>query len=312
MFQILLAIVSASNVEWHGKTTRSVWYCSQASDFVALTASECPSHNGGRWLPPCTSSIANGELCESDTGDLVNTPYLDNCGAYDVYRCEAGDSRFHLNPGATCATGYQPLTSSWQDCLDAAVSLGYSGDAIGFVDYSYPWGADRPQGCFQSDGNNRFHFNTGAGGSYQGTDKILCTLKAEQVQGICPLGYVEAYNPVFGNPFYNWLCASGCPSMIVDVLCRCWCEADTSRAVKEDVFHAKARFAEFRSYNQTARHSEERRVASQRMAHAKARNIPEEELMRTLGSLKEEARLAEGFHAAFKPANARRKSRFHD
>ena len=80
-----------------------------------------------------------------------------------------------LVPGATCPSGYGPLTSSWEACRDAAISLGNTGDSVAHVFYEYPWGTTRPQGCFQSDGNNRFHFNKGAGGNFIGTDKMLCT-----------------------------------------------------------------------------------------------------------------------------------------
>merc|ERR1719479_442946 len=73
-------------------------------------------------------------------------------------------AKYDLRAGATCAEGYKPLTSSWQDCEEAARSMGFVGDAVNFVEYDYPWGTKRPQGCFRSDGNNRFHFNRGAGG----------------------------------------------------------------------------------------------------------------------------------------------------
>ena len=36
------------------------------------------------------------------------------------------------------------------------------------------WGSSRPQGCFRSGDNGRFHFNTGAGGNFERGDKILC------------------------------------------------------------------------------------------------------------------------------------------
>ena len=88
-------------------------------------------------------------------------------------------SPYDLNPGPTCKQNYDPITSSWQDCKQAAELLGYSGDAVNFVNYEYPWGTTRPQGCFQGDGNNRFHFNEGAGGNSVGTDKILCKKRYE-------------------------------------------------------------------------------------------------------------------------------------
>merc|ERR1719479_450457 len=72
-----------------------------------------------------------------------------------------------------------PLTSSWQDCEEAARSMGFVGDPVNFVEYDYPWGTKRPQGCFRSDVNNRFHFNRGAGGDFKGNDRILCIRKGE-------------------------------------------------------------------------------------------------------------------------------------
>ena len=87
-----------------------------------------------------------------------------------------GSSEFKLVGGATCPHRFVPLTGSWQECRDAARSLGFGGDAIAHVDYNLSggWGTKRPQGCFRSTGNRRFHFNTGAGGNFEGADEILC------------------------------------------------------------------------------------------------------------------------------------------
>ena len=79
-----------------------------------------------------------------------------------------------MKAGDTCETGYTPIISSWQDCKQAAESLGFEGDAVAHVDYVYEWGTSRPQGCFQGDGNGRFHFNEGPGGNSIGSYKILC------------------------------------------------------------------------------------------------------------------------------------------
>ena len=84
-------------------------------------------------------------------------------------------TEFDLNDGAICKNGFVPLTTSWQDCKAAAEALGFSGDMVAHVGYRFPgWSNRRPEGCFQSDGNKRFHFNTGPGGNYIGDDKILC------------------------------------------------------------------------------------------------------------------------------------------
>ena len=79
---------------------------------------------------------------------------------------------------ATCPAGYQPLTSSWEACRDAAISLGFSGDAVAHVDYQATncglWGTSRPQGCFLTGENGRFHFNCGAGGNHVAGDQMVC------------------------------------------------------------------------------------------------------------------------------------------
>ena len=87
-----------------------------------------------------------------------------------------GPDTFELVGGATCPDPSAPLTSSWQECRDAASSLGFSGDAIAHVDYNLVggWGTRLPQGCFRSNGNGRFHFNTGEGGNFRSGDEILC------------------------------------------------------------------------------------------------------------------------------------------
>lgn len=141
------------------------------------------------------------------------------CSAGGKNRCERGcttssrekkscriSDEYSLRPGAKCAEGYEPLTSKWQDCRNAAKSLGFSGDSVRYVDYSYPWGRDRPQGCFQSDGNNRFHFNKGAGGSYTGTDKILCIKKQEFKHTFT---FAPGDTLTFGDSFRTFLWSRG-------------------------------------------------------------------------------------------------------
>ena len=79
-----------------------------------------------------------------------------------------------MNAGHTCETGFSPIISNWEDCKQAAEALGFKGETVAHVDYVNEFGTSRPQGCFQSDGNDRFHFNEGPGGNSIGTDKILC------------------------------------------------------------------------------------------------------------------------------------------
>ena len=80
---------------------------------------------------------------------------------------------YDLNSGAKCKNGFSPITSSWKECKHAAEKLGYSGDSVAHVDYTYQWGASRPKGCFL-DRNGRFHFNKGTGANAANTEKILC------------------------------------------------------------------------------------------------------------------------------------------
>lgn len=84
--------------------------------------------------------------------------------------------KYDLQPGASCAEGYVPLTSSWQHCLIAAKVLGFDGDSVKNVQYNKPWGTRRPEGCFRK-GNGEFHFNDGEGGNSKRKDSILCVLE---------------------------------------------------------------------------------------------------------------------------------------
>ena len=83
-------------------------------------------------------------------------------------------SEFSLTPGASCAAGFLPITSSSQVCRDAAMILGYSSDTTGQLSStsSQISTTSRPRGCFRGqDGQastEHFYFNTGAGGSAQG------------------------------------------------------------------------------------------------------------------------------------------------
>jgi len=92
--------------------------------------------------------------------------------------CSPAESIYSLNPGAWCNEGYSPLTTSPRDCKKAAKSLGYWGDLVAHVGYRYK-SSRRPQGCFRSDSDGRFHFNRGAGGNYIGNDMILCIKDTE-------------------------------------------------------------------------------------------------------------------------------------
>ena len=45
---------------------------------------------------------------------------------------------------------------------------------IEHVNFNYPWGAERPKGCFVSGDNGRVHFNEDKGGGFQGGDRVIC------------------------------------------------------------------------------------------------------------------------------------------
>ena len=55
-------------------------------------SSECPSSSEIITLPECTSNMAPGSLCEADQRlpDGTSNFNIDNCGAYDVFRCRQG------------------------------------------------------------------------------------------------------------------------------------------------------------------------------------------------------------------------------
>merc|ERR1719510_2203191 len=120
-------------------------------------------------------------------------------------------AKYDLRAGATCAEGYKPITSSWQDCEEAARSMGFVGDPVNFVEYDYPWGTKRPQGCFRSDVNNRFHFNRGAGGDFKGNDRILCIRKGKITAETCDCDSAATKAPEGTNPGTNMNPAKGCP-----------------------------------------------------------------------------------------------------
>ena len=57
--------------------------------FDLIPSSECPSNSN---LAECTSNMATGSLCEADRPlpGGPSTYEVDNCGAFDVFRCTRG------------------------------------------------------------------------------------------------------------------------------------------------------------------------------------------------------------------------------
>ena len=91
-----------------------------------------------------------------------------------VHPPHADGAQYSLVAGATCASGFSPITSSWQDCRQAAIALGLTGDAINHVDYRVAGNAAFPEGCYRDGGNDRVHFNPGVGGVGNFNDRIIC------------------------------------------------------------------------------------------------------------------------------------------
>ena len=92
---------------------------------------------------------------------------------------------YDLNRGFRCKQHYVPITSSRQDCKNAATSLGYTGESVAYLEYKdKAWSSSRPKGCFLSD-KNIFYFNDGAGGNSIGNDHILCIRKDLGMYKIC-------------------------------------------------------------------------------------------------------------------------------
>ena len=61
-------------------------------DFVAITASECPSDGD---LSECTHTMKDGDFCEADQAlpDGTTNYDIDNCGGYDIFKCVKGTDR---------------------------------------------------------------------------------------------------------------------------------------------------------------------------------------------------------------------------
>ena len=72
-------------------------------------SSECPSNTKISALPECTSNMAHGSLCEADLPlpDGNSNFDVDNCGAYDVFRCRKG-----TKPMIDITSSYQLITSN--------------------------------------------------------------------------------------------------------------------------------------------------------------------------------------------------------
>jgi len=131
------------------------------SDGCLAYSNKCPScdcscHGEEAW-------VTNEKTCKINR---VNNDVTVEC-------CSPAESIYKLFPGAWCGEGYSPLTTRPPDCKKAAKSLGYWGDLVAHVKSGYR-SSRRPQGCFRSDLDGRFHFNRGSGGHYIGNDMVLC------------------------------------------------------------------------------------------------------------------------------------------
>lgn len=114
-----------------------------------------------------------------------------NCGgdcAWKNSACLPADQDYSMSPGGKCGAGFEPITTSWQDCKTAAESLGYEGDAVAHVSTSGSFGTSRPQGCFITGENNRVRYNTNNGiahgARFAGGDAIICVAGVEAEQAV--------------------------------------------------------------------------------------------------------------------------------
>merc|ERR1712194_295250 len=169
--------------------------------FPPIGPAECPydilllKHNGVTTYPENSIRI----LSQDETTVTVELLQLFTPAPTDV-------PEFAISAGATCESGYSPITSNWEDCKAAAVALGFSGDSVGFVDYmtqEFNFFGDRPQGCFKSKDGGRVHFNNGPGASGLDGDSIICS---DSVAGVVDsVDYIfYQYNAnVFNNKCYE-------------------------------------------------------------------------------------------------------------
>ena len=87
-----------------------------------------------------------------------------------------------MNSGPICKPRFVPITTSWQDCQKAAKELGYAGDSLAQIEPGSSFGTSKPPGCFQSDEDGLFYFNTDVADTTAiGTDKILCVIKGSDL-----------------------------------------------------------------------------------------------------------------------------------
>merc|ERR1712113_468309 len=80
-----------------------------------------------------------------------------------------------LYPGNKCGMYCLPIADH-SECYDAALAMGYEGDAVSHTEYlDYVESTEHPQGCFKDGGNGRFQFNPSKlGGVGTQDDQILC------------------------------------------------------------------------------------------------------------------------------------------
>ena len=87
-----------------------------------------------------------------------------------------------MNSGPICKPRFVPITTSWQDCQNAAKRLGYARDSLAQIEPGSSFGTSKPPGCFQSDEDDLFYFNTDVADTTAiGTDKILCVIKGSDL-----------------------------------------------------------------------------------------------------------------------------------
>ena len=83
---------------------------------------------------------------------------------------------YSIFKGGACSSGYEHITSTWQDCKAAAEWLDMKSDSISFVDSRFPATTAHQQGCYISNVTNLPHFPTAKVNDVVGGDRVICRL----------------------------------------------------------------------------------------------------------------------------------------
>jgi len=140
----------------------------------------------------------------------------------DSHMAASTSSDYLLLPGASIPAGYEPFYT-WEEGIEAAKALGYSGDAVAHGAYGAydpnACGDRRPKGMYRASEHGRFHFNCGVGGGAVGNDKILVRRKGLRKAGK-RLRLEDIPVPSRATPVND-----SSPVLDAAASCQKWCEA---------------------------------------------------------------------------------------